>query len=87
MEEPEEAIATPVKSKAKTPWPKTLPERAHAVRATLAAQLGPVTSEQLARTFLRANMERVEELLDTLVSLGQARELDDGRFVSPTSRR
>ena len=39
---------------------------------------------QLAKTFLRARVDRVEELLDTLASLGQARELDDGRFVAPT---
>ena len=78
----EELISAPPK-KAKTPWPKTLPERAQAVRTALAAQRTPVTPEQLAKTFLRANVDKVEELLDTLASLGQARELSDGRFVSP----
>jgi hypothetical protein len=78
----EEAVAAPAK-KAKLPWPKTLPERAQAVRTALAAQRSPVTPEQLAKTFLRANVDKVEELLDTLASLGQARELADGRFVSP----
>jgi hypothetical protein len=82
IDEPEEeAVAAPAK-KAKLPWPKTLPERAQAVRTALAVQRAPVTSEQLAKTFLRANVDKVEELLDTLASLGQARELADGRFVS-----
>jgi len=27
------------------------------------------------------NAERIGEILDTLVSLGRGRELDDGRFV------
>ena len=78
----EESPAAPAKM-AKLPWPKTLPERAHAVRAVLTTQRTPVTSAQLAKYFLRANVDKVEELLDTLASLGQARELPDGRFVSP----
>jgi hypothetical protein len=82
-EEPEETTA----KKAKLPWPKTLPERAQAVKAALAAQRGPVTPEQLAKTFLRARVDGVEELLETLASLGQARELADGRFVAPKSGR
>jgi hypothetical protein len=83
IDEPEgESVAAPAKM-AKTPWPKTLPERAQAVRTALAAQRTPVTPEQLAKTFFRANVDKVEELLDTLTSLGQARELSDGRFVSP----
>jgi hypothetical protein len=40
-----------------------------------------LTPEQLAKTFLRGQSKRVSELLETLVSLGQARELDDGRYV------
>ena len=42
---------------------------------------GSNASEQLARTFVRGHTKRVAELLDTLVSLGQARELADGRHV------
>lgn len=82
-EEPQEKTS----KKAKLPWPKTLPERAQAVKAALTAQRSPVTPEQLAKTFLRARVEGVEELLDTLASLGQARELADGRFVAPTLAR
>lgn len=73
--------------KAKLPWPKTLAEQAQAVRSALAARRAPVTPEQLAKTFLRARVDRVEELLDTLASLGQARELDDGRFIAPVGNR
>ena len=86
IEDAEEEVAT-AKAKAKTPWPKTLPERAQAVKAALAAQRAPVTPEQLAKTFLRARVEGVEELLETLASLGQARELRDGRFVAPRTSR
>ncbi len=82
IESEEEAAPSPAKT-AKMPWPKTLPERAQAIRAALASQVAPVTPEQLAKNFLRANVDKVEELLDTLASLGQARELSDGRFVSP----
>ncbi len=57
----------------KRPWPKTLPEQAQAVRAVLAEHPAGLTPEQLARLFLRANTKLVSELLQTLVSLGQAR--------------
>lgn len=82
----EEAVA-PAQKKAKLPWPKTLPERAQAVRSALSSQKIPLTSEQLAKLFLRANVEKVDELLVTLASLGQARELPDGRFIATTSTR
>jgi hypothetical protein len=37
---------------------------------------------EVAKCFTQTNRERVEELLDTLASLGKARELRDGRFVA-----
>lgn len=75
--------AVPAKAKEKKQeWPKTLPEQARALRQMLAAQPGVVTPEQLARKFMRARVERVEELLQTLVSLGQAREVEAGRFAA-----
>ncbi len=43
---------------------------------------GPATAEHVARSFTRARTERVVELLDTLVSLGQCLALDDGRYVA-----
>ena len=66
----------------KQPWPKAIPEQARAVRQALATARGVVTSQQLARAFKRANVERIEELLQTLVSLGQAREVGAGRYAS-----
>ena len=65
----------------KRPWPKTLPEQAQAVRAVLAEHPAGLTPEQLARLFLRANTKLVSELLQTLVSLGQARVLESGAYV------
>lgn len=86
IEDAAEPVETTSK-KSKTPWPKTLAEQAQAVRSALGAHRTPVTPEQLAKTFLRARVDRVEELLDTLASLGQARELDDGRFAAPSLNR
>ena len=66
----------------KQAWPKTLPEQARALRQLLAAQKGVVTPKELAQRFMRARVERVEELLQTLVSLGQAREVEAGRYTA-----
>ncbi|MDQ5835563.1 MAG: DUF4423 domain-containing protein, partial [Acidobacteriota bacterium] len=64
------------------PWPKSIPEQARAVRQALAAGRGVSTPQQIAKSFRRANVERIEELLQTLVSLGQAREVGEGRYAS-----
>jgi hypothetical protein len=80
--EPESEETAPAPAKTKAPWPKSLAEQAQAVRTALAVQRGPVTPAQLAKQFLRARLDRIEELLDTLVSLGQARTLPDGRFIA-----
>ena len=63
-------------------WPKTLPEQAQALRAALTAAGGPISVEVLARTFQRARTDKVAELLATLVALGQAREVGEGRYVA-----
>lgn len=42
---------------------------------------GAVTAKQVAAGFAGARPARVEELLETLASLGQARRLAGGRFV------
>jgi hypothetical protein len=54
-------------------WPKELPEQFKAVRAALAAQGAPARAEQVAAQFVRVRRDRVAEVLETLVSLGQAR--------------
>ena len=79
--EPESPEASPAVAGAKRPWPKTLPEQAQAVRAVLAEHPTGLTPEQLARLFLRASTHRVTDMLNTLVSLGQARALEGGRYV------
>lgn len=71
--------SVPVKSKAE--WPKTLPEQMQAIRAALAAAEGPVTTEAVARTFLRARADKVGLLLTTLAAIGQAREVEPGTYV------
>lgn len=81
LDEGDTATAT-VTPKAKTPWPKTLPEQVQVIRAALTANAGPVSAEVLARTFLRARTDKVEELLDTLAAIGQAREIPPGSYVS-----
>ena len=63
------------------PWPQTLPEQVRVLRQTLAAQSGPVTPAALSRQFIRARSDRVAELLQTLVTLGHAREVGDGRYI------
>jgi hypothetical protein len=75
--------AAPAKAKEKKQeWPKTPPEQARALRQMLATQPGVVTPEQLAKKFMRPRVEQVEESLQTLVSLRQAREVETGRFAA-----
>jgi hypothetical protein len=66
----------------KPPFPATLAEQAQAVRAALAATPGPASAEQIARSFSRAKIERVRELLETLGALGQIRRVDGNRFAA-----
>jgi hypothetical protein len=41
----------------------------------------PVTGEELARRFARAPRETIDELLQALVALGQARRTRGGKFT------
>ena len=66
----------------KLPWPKTLAEQAKAVRAALVSDSGVTTAEQLAKRFRGARKDKLAELLETLVSLGQAREAGKGKFAA-----
>ncbi len=67
---------------AKQPFPANLAEQARAVRNALIAQPGVVTPAQLAKTFQRARADRIEELLQTLVLLGQARQVMEGKYAA-----
>lgn len=51
------------------------------MRAALASHSGPVTAAELAASFSRARADRIEELLETLATLGQAREVENGKYV------
>jgi len=66
----------------RVPWPKALPEQMRALRDALASEPGPATPENLAKRFIRARSAKVEELLRTLVTLGQAREAGNGQFTA-----
>lgn len=76
----------PAKAKAKAAtkadWPKKLPEQVATVRQSLQDHKGPTTSEAIAKRFKSVKADTVEELLDTLVLIGQARLLPDGRYVA-----
>ena len=76
------SVSTKAKKTTKAKWPKSLPEQAQAVRSTLISLASPATPEDVARSFSRAKGERVGELLETLVTLGQALQIADGRFVA-----
>jgi hypothetical protein len=52
-----------------------------AERAALASYAGAATPEQLAKSFSRAKTDRISELLETLASLGQVREVEAGRYI------
>ncbi len=51
------------------------------VREVLTTQGLVVTPQELAKAFAGARVERVADLLETLVSLGQAREVGAGRYA------
>jgi len=58
-----------------------LAEQVQAVRQALAALDAPANVETVAKCFLRANRDRVAELLETLVGLGQARVMEKGEYA------
>ena len=77
------SVSTKEKKAKKAQWPKSLPGQAQAVRSALVTLASPATPEDVAKSFSRAKVDRVDDLLETLVTLGQALQLDDGRFVAP----
>ena len=77
-----EMPSTAAKPAAKLAWPKTLAEQAQAVRAALTTFAAPADAAALSKTFKGAKVDRVEDILETLASLGQARTLPEGRYVA-----
>ncbi|MGE4290801.1 MAG: class I SAM-dependent DNA methyltransferase [Desulfovibrio sp.] len=65
----------------KLPWPKTLAERTRAVLDALARVAGPADVEHIRSQYARAQARQVEEILETLASLGQVTRLEDGRYL------
>jgi hypothetical protein len=57
-------------------------EQAQAVRSALVALGQPASAAEVAAAFAAAPPERVAELLETLVTLGQARQTDEGWFMA-----
>jgi hypothetical protein len=75
------AVATETVAKQeKQAWPKSLAEQARAVQSALSTAQRVITAAELAKGFKSARADRVEELLQTLVSLGQAREVEAGKY-------
>ncbi len=51
------------------------------LRGALETAAAPVTADTLTARFKRAQTDRIAELLETLVIVGQARKLTDGRYT------
>ena len=65
---------------AKQPWPKPLAERIRATEQALHAAGHAVTAEELTQSFSRAKAADLQEILESLVTLGRARQ-DGERFA------
>ncbi len=74
------AKAASAKRKGKAAWPKTLPDRMHAVETALHAAAAPIAPADLATQFARAKPADVTEILKTLETFGRARKAGDGKF-------
>ena len=77
--QPSLAMKEPAAAEA-TPWPKRAPEQYVALRAALGA--APATPAEIARRFARAPRNRMKEMLEALVAMGQARPLPGGRYAA-----
>ena len=69
----------PTKPGTKVPWPKPLAERIRATEQALHAAAHPVTAEDLTTSFSRAKAADLQEILESLVTLGRTRK-DGERF-------
>ena len=70
--------AKPAAPKGKTAWPKKMAERVQVVEAALHRH-GTATPAELAEQFKRAKPADVAEILETLVTMGRARQ-QGGKF-------
>lgn len=75
--------AKPAAKAVKQPWPASLPDRVSVVRTALIDHAEPALPGDIAKCFKNVRKKDViEEILDTLVAVGQARQTDDGRYVA-----
>ena len=65
----------------KQAWPKTLPERAQAVRGVVTGANSAMTAKEVAKYFKSAQVKSVTEILETLSALGQV-EASEGSYYS-----
>lgn len=70
-------VATPDRVMAAPPYPQTLGDRAAAVRLVLQSAARPLTTQEVARQFKGARADAVDEVMEILVKLGQARQVGD----------
>jgi len=76
---PEEAAPT---AGEKQEWPETLKERIAAVRGLLRTAGQPLSAREVARNFMRARVDKVEDILDFLAFDRSIRRTDDGRYAA-----
>lgn len=76
-----EAPVIPVPSGGLLPFPQTLAEQARVVRQMLSGSARPLSTAEIARSFARAQNERIEDITLLLVELGQARQVDTGTLA------
>ena len=74
------SMKSPSKQVPSFPGPTAWPSRPRRLRAALVALGGPASAAEIAAAFTAAPPERVAELLETLVTLGQG-ETAEGLFV------
>ena len=90
IEEPVDVEETPAKPAKKTKatatkklgWPKSLTEQVQAIRLQLGSSQQPIDATELAKAFTRADSTRIAEMLNALASLGMARHVSDGKYIS-----
>ncbi len=74
--------SAPAPPRERPPWPKPLPDQARAVLLALREAGAQASAEELARSFNGAPTAQVADLLETLVTLGQARRSGQRRYAA-----
>ncbi len=77
-----DAAATPQVALRKVPWPKDPVEQVRAVSDALTASPVPLSADEIAAGFSArgTGKKRIPQLLDMLVALGRATEIDNKRY-------